>query len=182
MQRGPGSASPAAAAPSVEQEGRGGAPAHARRPRCHPAPPPPARPPHLRAPRAASRFRTRHAAAILFTSRPRPEPPRRRGPAPRDADVPARWPGRHSPPRPAPAVYWAVWTRAGGRAGIGSRSAPPQGWILLAHWSAEAPPPWGGAGSGRGEVRLRRRPRRGLGLWLEVGGAKRLPGTSVKRV
>lgn len=44
--RGPGSASPAAAAPSVEQEGRRGDPAHARRPRCHPAPPPPALPPH----------------------------------------------------------------------------------------------------------------------------------------
>lgn len=78
--RGPGGVSPAAAAARVEQAGRRGGPAHAKRLRCRPAPPPlqPAPPPHSRAPRSASPFRARHAVAILFTSRPRPEPPRRR--------------------------------------------------------------------------------------------------------
>lgn len=46
--------------------------------------------------------------------------------------------GLPSTPRPTTAVYWAVWTRAGARAGIGLHSAPPQRCILLAHWSAKA--------------------------------------------
>lgn len=62
-------------------------------------PPPPPLPPtpplQSLAHRAASPFRARHAAAILFTSRPRPAPPRRRTPVaepiPHAADAPARW-------------------------------------------------------------------------------------------
>lgn len=149
---------PAAAAARVEQAGRRAGPAHARRPRSgRPAAAAARPPPHSRAPRAASPFRARHAAAILFTSRPRPAPPRRRthaaGPAPRGADVPARWLSRQAPP-PKP--------------------APP-------------PPPIGPFGPGRGPERglvgVRPRPRGGYGSFIgprrrpsRGGGGKRARG------
>lgn len=100
---GPGRRARAAAAARVEQAGRRGGPAHARRPllpagaRCRyrrallsrgrPGPPP---------------FRARHAAAILFTLLPRPAPPLRRtpaaGPPPRRRRARPRWPNLPAPP------------------------------------------------------------------------------------
>lgn len=114
-------------------------------------------PPQSRAPRASSPFRARYAAAILFTSSPAlhrlsaARPPRAR-PSRRRRARPLAEPTSPVPSaNPAATAHWAIWTQAGPGAGIGSRSAPPQGWLLLAHWSADTPVKWRGreASAGR---------------------------------
>lgn len=125
-------------------------PAGARR-RCRRAPP------HSRAPRAASPFRALHAAAILFISSPSlrrraaARPSRTRPSRRRRARPLAELPGLDPRGAPRRRSYWAVWIRAGARAGIGSRWAPPQGWIQFVHWPEEAPVTARGRKAGAGK-------------------------------
>lgn len=157
--RGPGGAYRAAAAARVEQAGRRGGPAHARRPLCRPAP-------------AAAT-----AAPRLSRGRPGPPPPSapdtpppsclpppppcatspphaRRGPAPRGADVHARWPNLPAPPPqrtlPPPPI-----------GPFGPGRAPERGLVLV------RPRPRGGYCSLIGP---RRRPSSGGGGKQAVGG------------
>lgn len=148
-------------------EARGPSPCKAARSRPAPAAAASRAPPQPRTPRAASPFRARHAAAILFTSRPRPAPPRRRtpaaGPTPPAADVPARWLSRKAPPRDP--------TRRRCRLGRLDPGRRPSG-----DWFALGPAP-GVATAGL--IGPPRRPSRGGGVWREAGAGRRARGVDL---
>lgn len=109
--------------------------------------------PHSRALRAASPFRARYAAAILFTSLPLPAPPRTphawpQDTPPREDDVSTRWLNLQSPPplpAPPPLRIGAFGPgRAPERGLVGALPRPRGGYgPLIGPWRR---PSWAGGG------------------------------------